>query len=95
MIRLNIHEAKTHLSRYLPEIERGETVVLCRRNVPIAEIRPFGMEPDVDSTDLRAGGSADEAQMSTARAIAGLRRFRQGRRLDGVSLRELIDDGRR
>lgn len=41
MIRLNIHEAKTHLSRYLAELERGETILLCKRNVPIAEIRPL------------------------------------------------------
>lgn len=40
MIRLNIHEAKTHLSRYLARIEEGEVILLCRRNVPIAEIRP-------------------------------------------------------
>lgn len=53
MIRLNIHEAKTHLSRYLTRLEAGETIVLCRRNEPIAEIRalsqpratprPFGL----------------------------------------------------
>jgi len=41
MIRINIHEAKAHLSRYLPLIERGETILLCKRNVPIAEIRPI------------------------------------------------------
>jgi len=41
MIRLNIHEAKTHLSRYLPLLEAGETIILCKRNVPIAEIRPI------------------------------------------------------
>lgn len=41
MIRLNIHEAKTHLSRYLGRIEAGETILLCKRNVPIAEIRPI------------------------------------------------------
>ncbi|MGH2446305.1 MAG: type II toxin-antitoxin system Phd/YefM family antitoxin [Candidatus Limnocylindria bacterium] len=41
MIRLNIHEAKTHLSRYLPRLEAGETIILCKRNVPIAEIRPL------------------------------------------------------
>lgn len=40
MIRLNIHEAKTHLSRYLDRLSKGEIIVLCRRNVPIAEIRP-------------------------------------------------------
>jgi antitoxin (DNA-binding transcriptional repressor) of toxin-antitoxin stability system len=39
MIRLNIHEAKTHLSRYLELVEQGEVIVLCRRNKPIAEIR--------------------------------------------------------
>jgi len=41
MIRLNIHEAKTHLSRYLKRLVRGETLLLCKRNVPIAEIRPI------------------------------------------------------
>jgi antitoxin (DNA-binding transcriptional repressor) of toxin-antitoxin stability system len=41
MVRLNVHEAKTHLSEYLSRIEAGETIVLCRRNVPIAEIRPL------------------------------------------------------
>ncbi|MCY4452530.1 MAG: type II toxin-antitoxin system prevent-host-death family antitoxin [Immundisolibacterales bacterium] len=40
MIKVNIADAKTHLSRYLDVVERGETVVVCRRNVPIAEIRP-------------------------------------------------------
>jgi len=41
MIKLNINEAKTHLSRYLPRVAKGETILLCRRNVPIAEIRPL------------------------------------------------------
>jgi len=49
MIRLNVHEAKTHLSRYLAMVEQGEVIVLCRRNVPIAEIRrvapPHGERP--------------------------------------------------
>lgn len=38
-----------------------------------------------------AGGS----QLSVAKAIAGLRQFRSGRRLGSVSLRELIADDRR
>jgi antitoxin (DNA-binding transcriptional repressor) of toxin-antitoxin stability system len=45
MIRLNVHEAKTHLSKYLRRLEKGETIVLCRRNVPIAEIRPLPPPP--------------------------------------------------
>jgi len=44
MIKLNVHEAKTHLSRYLGRLEQGETILLCRRNVPIAEIRPLPPE---------------------------------------------------
>lgn len=39
MIRINIHEAKTHLSRYLGRLARGEVIVLCKHNIPIAEIR--------------------------------------------------------
>jgi len=41
MIKLNIHEAKTHLSKYLARVEKGETILLCKRNTPIAEIRPL------------------------------------------------------
>lgn len=41
MIKLNVHEAKTHLSAYLDRLANGETIILCRRNIPIAEIRPI------------------------------------------------------
>jgi antitoxin (DNA-binding transcriptional repressor) of toxin-antitoxin stability system len=41
MIKLNIHEAKTHLSKYLSRLEAGEKILLCKRNVPIAEIVPL------------------------------------------------------
>ena len=41
MIKVNIHEAKVHLSRYLQRVEEGEVVVICRRNVPVAEVRPI------------------------------------------------------
>lgn len=41
MIRVNTHEAKTHLSEHLDRLTRGEVdvVVICRRNEPIAELR--------------------------------------------------------
>jgi len=41
MITINIFEAKANLSRYLARVERGETVIVCKRNIPIAEIRPL------------------------------------------------------
>lgn len=37
--RVNIHDAKTHLSRYLTELKPGQALVLCNRNRPVAEIR--------------------------------------------------------
>lgn len=42
MLKINIHEAKTHLSRYAKRVKAGETIVLCDRNKPFAEIRPYG-----------------------------------------------------
>lgn len=45
MIRVNVHEAKTHLSRYLDRVEKGETIILCRHNKPVAELRPLPEEP--------------------------------------------------
>jgi antitoxin (DNA-binding transcriptional repressor) of toxin-antitoxin stability system len=39
MKRVNIHDAKTNLSRYLAELTPGETLVLCNRNEPVAEVR--------------------------------------------------------
>jgi len=39
MKKLNIHEAKTHLSGYLEDLANGEVIILCKRNVPVAEIR--------------------------------------------------------
>jgi len=41
MIMVNIHQAKAELSSLLEKAARGERVVLCRRNVPVAEIRPL------------------------------------------------------
>ncbi len=34
-----MHDAKTNLSRYVRELKPGETLILCNRNVPVAEIR--------------------------------------------------------
>jgi antitoxin (DNA-binding transcriptional repressor) of toxin-antitoxin stability system len=37
--RVNIHDAKTNLSRYLAELSPGDALVLCNRNQPVAELR--------------------------------------------------------
>jgi prevent-host-death family protein len=45
MKKVNVHQAKANLSRYLDEVERGETILVCRRNVPVAELRPVARAP--------------------------------------------------
>lgn len=34
-----MHEAKTHLSRHVAELEPGDRLILCNRNRPVAEVR--------------------------------------------------------
>jgi prevent-host-death family protein len=38
---VNIHEAKTHLSRLVERVERGEEVVIARAGRPVARLVPF------------------------------------------------------
>jgi prevent-host-death family protein len=38
---VNIHEAKTHLSRLLERVEAGEEVVIARAGRPVARLIPF------------------------------------------------------
>ncbi|MFI5292484.1 MAG: type II toxin-antitoxin system Phd/YefM family antitoxin [Candidatus Limnocylindrales bacterium] len=37
---VNIHEAKTHLSRLIVRVERGERIVLARGGTPVAMLVP-------------------------------------------------------
>lgn len=39
MFKVNIHEAKAKLSEFIEAVERGDRVVICRRNRPVAELR--------------------------------------------------------
>src|SRR3989337_651992 len=43
--RINISEARTPLSEYLNSLRAGETIILCKRNTPVAEIRPLPVRP--------------------------------------------------
>lgn len=44
MTKVNIAEAKALLSSLVDRAESGETVVICRRNIPVAELRPLPLE---------------------------------------------------
>lgn len=42
MRTVNVHEAKTHLSRLLGEVAEGETVVIAKSGRPVAKLVPIG-----------------------------------------------------
>ena len=41
MKEINLNEVKTQFSKYIDLVEAGETVIVCKRNVPVAELRPI------------------------------------------------------
>jgi prevent-host-death family protein len=38
---INVHEAKTHLSRLLAEVQQGREVVISKAGRPVAKLVPF------------------------------------------------------
>lgn len=44
MTEVNIHEAKTHLSRLLARVASGEEIVISKAGVPLARLVPFRRE---------------------------------------------------
>jgi prevent-host-death family protein len=79
MAEVGAYEAKTHLPALLERVRRGERITITKHGVPVAELVP----------PQGARGR------TVAEAIAELRRFREGHRLDGLSIKELIEEGRR
>ena len=70
-MQVNIHEAKTQLSKLLDLVESGETVVIARQGLPVAELvrarkrlgLPFGIAekaPLVPPGDAWWGPLTDE-----------------------------------
>jgi prevent-host-death family protein len=55
MTTINIHEAKTHLSRLLERVEAGETIVIARAGDPIAKIAPLDAPPKPRRLGFLAG----------------------------------------
>jgi len=47
MISVNVHEAKTHLSRYLERVAAGEEIIISKAGKPMAKLVPL-TEPQTD-----------------------------------------------
>lgn len=53
MVQMNLHKVKAQLSKVVRMVKAGDTVILCERNKPVAEIRPL---PGVAKTKKRKLG---------------------------------------
>ncbi len=79
MQEVGAYEAKTHLPKLLDRVERGERIVITRHGKRVACLVPAS---DIDQDKVDA-------------AIAKIKQIRQNNTLDGLSIRELIEEGRR
>lgn len=69
---VNIHEAKTHLSRLLERVRRGGTVIIAKAGRPIARLVPTGEGPV--ARQVKAGTVLPESRPGTDRG-ARIRRL--------------------
>jgi prevent-host-death family protein len=72
-------DAKTHLSRLLDRVAKGESFTITKSGRPVARLVPIQEKPPVDLQQV----------------LAETRAFRKAHPLDGVSIKELINEGRR
>ena len=79
MASVGAYEAKTKLSELLKRVEQGEHITITKHGTPVAVLVPAGRYPRRD----------------VAQTIAEIKEFAQGNSLGGISLQELVDEGRR
>lgn len=77
MPEIGAYEAKTHLSKLLEQVEKGQRFVITKHGRPVAELVPV-MRPD-----------AERARM----AIDTLRELRRRLERRGLTLRGLLAEG--
>lgn len=72
-------EAKTHFAELLDQVAKGETIEITRRGIPIAKLTPASSEQRKDPREV----------------AKRIRELRKGCRLEGSTIRQLIEEGRR
>ena len=73
-------EAKTHLPQLLERVARGEEFTITKHGKPVARLVPAA--PTGPVPDVRA-------------AVEAMKRLREGQSLGGLSVREMIEEGRK
>ena len=80
MASVGAYQAKTHLPALLERVASGEQITITKHGVPVAQLVPVQAAPDMEKR--RA-------------AIEELKRMREKHPLNGITIRELIEEGRR
>lgn len=80
-------EAKNRLGALLDLVERGEEVTITRHGKPVAKL----VAPATSETQQQKPFDKEAAKA----AVEAIREMRKGVTLGGISIRELIDEGRR
>jgi prevent-host-death family protein len=79
MESVGAYEAKTHLPKLLERVMKGERITITKHGVPVAVLQP----PDPEKT------------VDTKSVISELRKLRDRHTLDELSIKEMIEEGRR
>lgn len=79
METVGAYEAKTHLPKLLERVIKGERITITKHGVPVAVLQP----------------PLPSRKTEPKRTIAELRKFREKYTLQGLSIRDMIEEGRR
>ncbi len=79
METVGAYEAKTHLPKILDRVVKGERITITKHGVPVAILQPPHLEKKVDTKSV----------------ILALQKFRDKHTLGGISIQDMIEEGRR
>jgi prevent-host-death family protein len=79
MLTVGIYEAKKRLSELLRRVSEGESITITKHGVPVAKIGPVNGKKKKDRRSV----------------VERMKEFRKGRTTGGMSIREMIEEGRR
>ncbi len=72
-------ESTIDLTELLDRVERGESVIITRQGKPIAQLMPTTLVPKRERNEV----------------VRDMLEFGKGRKLKGMSIQKMIDEGRR
>ncbi|MBW1650644.1 MAG: type II toxin-antitoxin system prevent-host-death family antitoxin [Deltaproteobacteria bacterium] len=78
MEHIGAYEAKTHLPKLLANVLNGKQMIITKHGNPVAILSPF----------------ADKKKYASDTTIMKLKEFRKNKRLNGLNLKSMIQEGR-